>query len=293
MGINERLGAFVGYVRKKQFQETQLKALKQEEFIKATRFITLYECPAGENVCTRATLHKLENGQKIQEFQLIPFFLKKLGFQQQIKDDSLNRVDQILNHYLLIHQLENIDEWYSNFLKEVENKNHQLLDFDCNALNCYQTWLKSDKKLSIEIVFNLIDCLNILNQLLKNSIVELIIYEIYNYPNNWKYAVQVLNRFHYLRIENELTHWFEYVFKNSPTSLKIKFPDKLSSKRFITLKERYQFYSNHPRLTVDNFNQIRKEYLMNVSRKNNYLKYEPFPFILTLSLIEIQSSFTQ
>lgn len=107
--IEKRLGLLVGVLRKRKLKAGN-PSFKQSTFIQTDRFNIFEGLKDKTNVCSLATLSRLENGKHHHDFALLDFFLKKLDCPYRIKESVLNQE----NHYL--NQITN-GFAYSSFLK--------------------------------------------------------------------------------------------------------------------------------------------------------------------------------
>ncbi len=289
MAVEERIGAFIGYKRKRLYLKTHSPQFTQKEFIKTTSKVSLFDCPPGQAVCSRSTLVKIENGFKTKESQLFNFFLSKLDCPHQIMDDSLNKTNKILNHYLNKYSLNKIDDWFNDFKYEIKDMNHELVVFDVYALIVINRWLKGKQCFSKETLLHLLDILKITNEKFQNIIVELICLEIYFNKEHWVYASKVIERFRVLNIKNNFTYWFATVFNFNESSKKIRFPSITRSTRYEKQIERYNWYLNQPMYSYYELKLKRKSLFKHVSKHQRYLKNEPFPFCLSMALLDIDT----
>ena len=93
--IEIRLGLLVGVLRKRKLKAGD-PAFIQSAFIQTNQFNRFEGLNDKANVCSLATLSRLENGKHHHDFALLDFFLKKLGCPYRIKESVLNQE----NHYL-------------------------------------------------------------------------------------------------------------------------------------------------------------------------------------------------
>ena len=256
MTIDQRIGAFIGYKRRRLHRISQLSKYTQKEFIKATREVSLYGCSDGVPVCSRTTLVKIENGFKSQETQVLDFFLRKLNCHHRIMDDELSKTDQILNKYLKNHSLKEIDSWIKNFNQEIKDFNQQLLTFDYYALIMMKRYYESSKNFSIHSILHLLEILKVINENLFYTAIEIICFEIYFHKEYWFYSNQVIERFRVLNVETEISLWFTQVFQFRQLKELIPFPSHSNHLKFNEQIKKYKWYCQQPLFSYD------KKYLL-------------------------------
>lgn len=285
MAIEERIGAYIGYKRRRLYQKTLSSEYSQVEFIKATKDVNLYGCALGHPVCSRSTLHKIENGFHTQESQLLDFFLQKLDCKQQIMDHELTKTNNVLNHYLDRHYLIRVNDWLKDFKRDIKNQNHQLVIFDTYVLNVINRWLNTNTIFSIQTIMHMLDIIKVINPRLRKYCVEFICYEIYFNKKHWEYAQSVIERFRVLNINSPVSLWFIQVFNFSYYKKSIPFPNDCLSSRYHLLIQKYNWYMNQPLFQFESFYFDRKKL---IHKNKKLIKYEPYPFCLSVALLESQ-----
>ncbi len=285
MAIEERIGAYIGYKRKRLFRMTQNSQYTQKEFIKTTDNVSLYGCTEGLAVCSRSTLIKIENGYKSQETQLLDFFLRKLSCPHRIMDDELSKTNNLLNQYLEDNYLEDIEQWLSNLNNEVQNLNLHLFVFDYYALKMINRYFKSDTTFSIQSILHLLEILRVINQKLFTQAVELICFEIYFKKEFWSYASTVIERFRVMNVDTEISRWFNQVFQSTFHHQVISFPNITKNHKYFEQIKKYNWYIQQPLFTDQDFSYQRNK----LSGYSRFLKYEPYPFSLSIALMAIHT----
>ncbi len=135
--FEKRLGIMIGIARKRKLKAGQLD-FKQQSFIQTSSIYKFEGIECGSNVCSLATLSRLENGKHNHDFALIDFFLKKLAIQYRVKESLLNQETILLNSIALFYDnssqksLETL--WHNCELFFTANHQDVLLELDHKAL---------------------------------------------------------------------------------------------------------------------------------------------------------------
>lgn len=285
MNLNHRIGAYIGYKRRRLYKLTKSQEYTQSGFIKATNKHSLYNCPVGMSVCARSTLVKIENGLVQSESQLLQFFLQKLGCEQKLLDDSLLREDKILNHYLDDKGIEHFLDWYDDFKKEINTYRHHLIVFDIYALKLIHVWINTNNHFNKSSVLHALDILNMINPKLKHLLIEFICLEVYFNREYWFLAQSIIDRFKVLNINTNTCCWFIKVFKQESLNTLIDFPVPSLTHRYDLQVEKYNWYLKQPHL-ID-INTLRTSLSFKKEKYSKYLKHEPYPFSLSLAISEL------
>jgi len=96
VSIEKRLGFLIGFKRREKLSEGDL-AYKQENFILCDDKHPFDGCIHGTQVCSLATLSRLENGKHDNNHALLDFFLKKLGYNYRIRESVYEQENEYLN----------------------------------------------------------------------------------------------------------------------------------------------------------------------------------------------------
>lgn len=285
MSLNTRIGAYIGYKRRVMSKKTHLPYYTQNDFIKASDNCTLYQCPVGEPICSRSTLVRIENGLAIKEPQLLDFFLRKLNCNEQFKDNALIKSSRIMSIYLNSNSLFDISNWIISFKVAIQENDIRLIKFDYYALIFIQRVLNKQSS-SIQSILHCVDILMILDPILIPVCVELICLEVYNKPQYWSEAKSIIHSFKCYGVDTEVSRWFKSVFTVNKRSHWIVFPNIQFKQHYIELVNRYEWYQNHPSRSIFENQKIRLKVLSSFQR---FLKSEPFPYMMSIALHDLDA----
>jgi len=131
--IEKRLGLIIGLHRNKKVKQGHSE-FKQIQFIKSDLKHPYEGVSLNENVCSLATLSRIENGKHQHDYMLIEYFLRKLDIQYRIKESIYQKERLHLRNislafgYAPIHKLHELMISCEQFY--VENHDDVLLAFD-------------------------------------------------------------------------------------------------------------------------------------------------------------------
>lgn len=158
--IEKRLGMIIGITRKRKVKQGY-SDFKQTQFIKTNAKHPFegvsYDC----NVCSLATLSRIENGKHQHDYVLIDYFLKKLDIHYRIKESVYQQEKFHLRNitfafaYCSINKLNELMKTYEHFYQENQDDvllmlDHQVFKF-INRLFLLKRADRTEYDLLIEI----------------------------------------------------------------------------------------------------------------------------------------------
>jgi len=146
--IEKRLGLLIKIKRRKKLKSGDL-SFKQDYFIRSNQNYRFEGIECGFNVCSLATLSRIENGKHKHDFALIDFFLKKLDINYRIKESILDKENELLSFFMfnLKHNPTHLDSIFDTLdLFYNDHLNDDLLVLDKKAIDFIRCVLQHKPK---------------------------------------------------------------------------------------------------------------------------------------------------
>ncbi len=210
--IERRLGIIIGIYRKRKVKQG-ISNFKQTQFIKTEIKHPFEGVSLDSNVCSLATLSRLENGKHQHNYDLIEYFLKKLEIQYRIKESTYKiekfRLKSITLAFAyspvckLTDLLMSCDKFY------LENQDDVLLKLDHQAFKFMSklVLLKRPDRIEYE---NLLEIYDAVDPYLQEWITESGFWLKHTHPDFWNLKVRHEKtklfshlKIHHLRLNKE------------------------------------------------------------------------------------------
>jgi len=185
--IEKRLGILIGILRKKKLKAGN-PAFKQESFIMTTTSSPFEGIKVDHCVCSLATLSRIENGKHQHDYELLDFFLKKLGIHYRIKESVQMLEGEYLakiSRYFINESIESFNELMSEFNAFcITNSEDALIDLDHQAFTFVISCL-SNQPISRRTYDHLFEQLEVFHPIIKNWLISCTFLLKLTHPDFW------------------------------------------------------------------------------------------------------------
>lgn len=238
--IQKRLGFWIRYERKRLLEISNDPKLRQEKFILLGENENFYDFVPGDNVCSRSTLSRIENGKFILKKSPISFFLKRLGKKYRINDIDQKLIDStIYAFYVFFFSNNKISTQYlEKILDDTNSKitDNFLWDEDykvlCKLLNCFKHY----ELLSLDEYKEFLSKFSFYHENLKNLLIYYFCFSVYFNPELWhknQELIQIINKEY---LGDDLLSLFNTLFNSSGAQvirLFYKYSHKINRNSFL------------------------------------------------------------